>query len=189
MSSNKQAKRTLILKYGKNCFIEELGIRTKEEVQEEMQRYTSKKQRKIMDELTYHHIVEKRKGGRATEQNGAILRNINHQWFNRLPKEKQDEINQMFQDYKKRFVLGTAQISSRGIEQVQEIELPEITEDCLEIEAEIMTAEEKAMYEEYKRKRAKKEFSKFGARLETPEERWKREQQEIIEDVLEELRY
>lgn len=59
MSSNKRAKRTLIMKYGKKCFIEELGIRSKEEVEADRKRYTSKKQRAIMDELTYHHIIEK----------------------------------------------------------------------------------------------------------------------------------
>lgn len=61
MSSNKGAKRTLIMKYGKKCFIEELGIRTPEEIETERKRYTSKKQRAIMDQLTYHHIVEKHK--------------------------------------------------------------------------------------------------------------------------------
>ena len=59
MSSNKGVKRTLIMKYGKKCFIEELGIRTQEEIEAERKRYKSKKQRVIMDELTYHHIVEK----------------------------------------------------------------------------------------------------------------------------------
>lgn len=61
MSSNKGAKRKLILKYGKKCFIEELGLRSKEEVQDEIKHYKSKKKRKIMDELTYHHIKEKQK--------------------------------------------------------------------------------------------------------------------------------
>ncbi len=59
MSSNKGAKRTLIMKYGKKCFIEELGIRSKEEIDQERKRYKSKKQRAIMDELTYHHIIER----------------------------------------------------------------------------------------------------------------------------------
>lgn len=34
---------------------------------------------------------------------GAILRNINHRWFNRLSKEKQAEINRLFQAYKKNY--------------------------------------------------------------------------------------
>lgn len=62
MSSNKGSKRTLIMKYGKKCFIEELGIRSKEEVEADRKRYISKKQRVIMDQLTYHHILEKCKG-------------------------------------------------------------------------------------------------------------------------------
>ena len=59
MSSNKGAKRTLIMRYGKKCFIEELGIRKPEEIEAERKTYKSKKQRAIMDQLTYHHIVEK----------------------------------------------------------------------------------------------------------------------------------
>jgi hypothetical protein len=59
MSSNKEAKRKLILKYGKKCFIEELEIRSLEDIEKERKRYTSKKQRAIMDELTYHHIIER----------------------------------------------------------------------------------------------------------------------------------
>ncbi len=59
MSSNKGAKRTLIMKYGKKCFIEELEIRSKKDIEAEKKRYKSKKQRTIMDELTYHHILEK----------------------------------------------------------------------------------------------------------------------------------
>lgn len=67
MSSNKTAKRTLIMKYGKKCFIEELGLRTPEEIEIDRKKYTSKSQRARMDELTYHHILEKckrRKGNR-----------------------------------------------------------------------------------------------------------------------------
>jgi hypothetical protein len=65
--SNKEAKRTLIIKYGKKCFIEELGIRTPEEIETDKKKYKSKSQRARMDELTYHHILEKckrRKGNR-----------------------------------------------------------------------------------------------------------------------------
>ena len=99
---NKQAKRKLILKYGEVCFIEELGIRSKEEIAKERRlRYTGKKQLAICDQITYHHIVERCKGGQATEENGALLRYINHQWFNRLTKEQQTEINKLFIEYKR----------------------------------------------------------------------------------------
>ena len=102
MSSNKEVKKRMIAKYGSKCFLEELGIRSKEEVEKELRLY-GKGQRKIMDMLTYHHIKERCKGGQATEENGAILRNINHQWFNRLSQQQQREINEMFQEYKRKF--------------------------------------------------------------------------------------
>lgn len=100
MSANKSTKNKLIMKFGKKCFIEELGLRTKEEVQADIRQYKSKGQRKRMDELTYHHIIAKCNGGETTEQNGAILRNINHVWLHRLPPEKQAVINQMLIQYK-----------------------------------------------------------------------------------------
>jgi hypothetical protein len=88
------------MKFGKVCFIEELGLRTKEEIQADIRQYKSKGQRKRMDELTYHHIIAKCNGGETTEENGAILRNINHVWLHRLPLEKQAIINQMLIQYK-----------------------------------------------------------------------------------------
>ena len=103
MSSNKKVKDRMIRLYGKKCFIEELHIRKKSDVEQEIKRYTSKCQRCIMDQLTYHHILERCKGGKATVENGALLRNINHQWFHRLPKKQQEVINRMFQEYKKQF--------------------------------------------------------------------------------------
>ena len=50
--------------------------------------------------LTFHHIKERRYGGPATEENGAILRNINHIWFNSLDMNEQRRINKLFQEYK-----------------------------------------------------------------------------------------
>lgn len=100
MSANKSTKNKLIMKFGKKCFIEELGLRTKEEVQADIRQFKSKGQRKRMDELTYHHIIAKCNGGETTEENGAILRNINHVWLHRLPPEKQAIINQLLIQYK-----------------------------------------------------------------------------------------
>lgn len=100
MSANKSTKNKLMMKFGKVCFIEELGLRTKEEVQADIKQYKSKGQRKRMDQLTYHHIIAKCNGGETTEQNGAILRNINHVWLHRLPPEKQAIINRMLIQYK-----------------------------------------------------------------------------------------
>ena len=103
MSSNKHVKDKMIKIFGKKCFIEELHLRKPEEIEQDKRRYTGKCQRCIMDQLTYHHILERCKGGKATIENGALLRNINHQWFHRLSKEQQAKINELFQEYKQLF--------------------------------------------------------------------------------------
>jgi hypothetical protein len=91
------------MRFGKRCFIEELGLRTKQEIQEEMKQYKSKGQRKRMDELTYHHIIARCDGGATNECNGAIIRTINHAWLHRLPLDKQEKINQLIIQYKLKF--------------------------------------------------------------------------------------
>ena len=94
--SNKRAKEKLIELYGAECFIEKLHLR----VDTEPRRYTSKGQRKRMKQLTYHHIREKQYGGKATVENGAILSEENHIWFNEQSKESQKQMNELFQKYK-----------------------------------------------------------------------------------------
>lgn len=97
MSSNKSVKEKLIKLYGPECFIEKLHLRK----DEGPRHYTSKGQYKRMKELTYHHILEKSRGGRTTIENGALLSAENHEWFNKQPKAEQDRMNKIFQEYKK----------------------------------------------------------------------------------------
>lgn len=94
--SNKKAKERLIQLYGAECFIEKLHLR----IDTEPRRYTSKGQRKRMKQLTYHHIQERQYGGKATVENGAILSEENHIWFNEQSKEAQRQMNELFQRYK-----------------------------------------------------------------------------------------
>ena len=94
---NKTAKEILIELYGPECFIDKLHLR----VDNQPKRYKSKKQLKIMKTLTYHHIKEKRNGGKATVENGALLSEENHQWFNKQSPEVQAELNRKFQEYKR----------------------------------------------------------------------------------------
>lgn len=96
MSSNKSAKQKLIQLYGAECFIEKLGLRKPEE-----RHYTSKGQLKRMKKLSYHHILEKSRGGKATVENGALLSVENHAWFHQQSKETQSKINDLFQKYKR----------------------------------------------------------------------------------------
>ena len=94
--NNRQAKERLIQLYGAECFIDKLHLR-----QDNTPRhYTGKAQMKRMKQLTYHHILEKRNGGKATVENGAILSVENHEWFNRQTPEVQEELNRKFKEYK-----------------------------------------------------------------------------------------
>ena len=96
MSSNKKAKEALIRRYGNVCFIERLHLRDTRGL-----KYTGCGQLKRMKQLTYHHILEKSKGGRATVENGALLSAENHEWFHKQPKQAQKQMDEMFQELKR----------------------------------------------------------------------------------------
>lgn len=98
MSSNKHAKQKLIELYGRQCFIEKLHLRPKDD---KPRRYTGKAQMKKMKELTYHHIRMKKDGGQATVENGALLSAENHSWFHQQSPQAQGYMNAMFQEYKR----------------------------------------------------------------------------------------
>lgn len=68
MSSNKKAKEQLIQLYGAECFIDKLHLRPFEPG-----RYKGKGQMKRMKQLTYHHILERSKGGKATVENRSFV--------------------------------------------------------------------------------------------------------------------
>lgn len=82
-------------------------------------RYTGKKQKQRMKQLTYHHIIEKRNGGQATIENGALLSAENHMWFNKQNEAVQNKLNDIFQTYKKTINIAIIQgeeIETKNIE-------------------------------------------------------------------------
>ena len=136
--SNKRAKERLIQLYGAECFIEKLQLRK----DTEPRRYTSKGQRKRMKQLTYHHIKERRYGGKATIANGALLSEENHIWFNEQSKESQKQMNELFQKYK-------ASVGCK-VEFVEELDTRFSIASAIIVPAEL----EKAHYNRAKEKRA-----------------------------------
>lgn len=94
-STNRNVRKRLMERYGKECFIDKLHLRPQDD--NSIHTYKSKSKRK----LTYHHIRPKSKGGKATLENGALLSPENHEWLHSQPKHIQDELNKLFQDYKK----------------------------------------------------------------------------------------
>lgn len=69
MSSNKSIRNKLIELYGEECFIDKLHLRKGKYTE----RYKSKGQYARMKQLTYHHIVKKEDGGRATVENRCFI--------------------------------------------------------------------------------------------------------------------
>jgi len=116
--SNKSAKERLIKLYGPECFIEKLKLRDTSNL-----KYTGRKQYERMKQLTYHHILEKRNGGRATVENGALLSFENHMWFNKQDRQSQTKMNNMFKAYKECKVILDNDIPMDYVVQLAELEV------------------------------------------------------------------
>ena len=149
MSSNKKAKDRLIELYGPECFIEKLHLRK----DKKLRKYTSKGQYKRMKELTYHHIKERRNGGKTTVENGALLSNENHQWFNKQSEKAQRQMNELFQQYKRLINIGIVVNGETLVEKELEIDMSDVIEIPL-----IDTTEE--IKRKYNRAKEKREWKK-----------------------------
>ena len=91
MSSRKGTKgiKTLMYQlYGKRCML--CGYRPR-----------GHQKKKCRNFLTYHHIKEFRYGGETTVQNGAILCNDCHCWFNKQPRSIQNKVNKYLMNVKR----------------------------------------------------------------------------------------
>lgn len=156
MMSYKKARERLIKIYGAECFIDKLKLRT-----EPKMHYTSKKQRARMEALTYHHIKMKKDGGRATDENGALLSAENHAWFHKQSPEKQAELNRKFRQYKRvglRLVddiVADFEIKTSEISISKELEVVPLRDYSF---GEEYSSEE---YLEHKRKRNERVFRRF----------------------------
>lgn len=76
-----ELKKEMILCYGLNCWMDELWIPKKNNI------------------ITFHHILEKRNGGKAIWENGALLSRESHEYLNMLDNyyhRVYDELNDLF---------------------------------------------------------------------------------------------
>lgn len=201
-NENKKAREKLEKLYGKECFIKKLKLR---ERYGEGHTYKGKNQvSKAVwyrnQQLTYHHIQEKSKGGKATVENGAILSAENHEWFHKQSKDRQREMNAMFQAYKKGVNLRAVEMTLEGVKQHHQMTFDELGVGYVEISLEDNTEEDKKFlelseeeqkeYNRYLEQKRKDAYKKFGAVPPTPpepvrkkaeiDEEW---QKEIIKDL------
>ena len=99
MSSNKGAKNKLIEIYGRHCMFESARIAEKIEKMGGIKTYKSYlsdkkfKGKRIVKRLTYHHLKHKSEGGKATEENGAVIEETAHAYMHSLPRHQEEIIN------------------------------------------------------------------------------------------------
>lgn len=90
MASNKGTRELMYQLYGKKCML--CGFKP---------RRSNTHKKKSRNCLTYHHMQEKSKGGDTSVENGAILCEKCHTWFNKLSAAEQAKINRQLKEYKR----------------------------------------------------------------------------------------
>lgn len=132
--TNKGARQILELIYGKGCMfqrakiaqiIEEIGGIKTYKTFVEGKRYKLRKIRRLQDTMTYHHLKHKSEGGRTTEDNGAVVSALAHQYMHSLPRDEEEVINDLIREYKTQFILrgGILVPTDTGLEIEQPIQL------------------------------------------------------------------
>ncbi len=129
---NSKARKDLERIFGKGCFMERAGIRTIKGV------------RKDARLMTYHHLKHKSEGGKATVENGANLYAENHQFLHSLSRGEEEKINNVIRRWKANF------LTTNGLGEIIDsasLDFPDLTkdEDCVIIELEENTEEQKKL--------------------------------------------
>ena len=148
-NGNQRAKNRLIQKFGKICMVEEAGIRKIPRAV----RIKIKGYKMSDDMITFHHLIPRRKGGKATPENGALVKDYNHRWLESLSEEEREDVNNQLRDFKLNFSQlhagknglevdnsGTIDLDFGGMEE----------EDCIVIPAFDTTREDKKKKGKYK---------------------------------------
>lgn len=148
-NGNQRAKKRLIQKFGKICMVEEAGIRKIPRAV----RIKIKGYKMSDDMITFHHLIPIREGGKATPENGALVKDYNHRWLESLSEEEREDVNNQLRDFKLNFSQlhtgknglevddsGTIDLDFGGMEE----------EDCIVIPAFDTTREDKKKKGKYK---------------------------------------
>lgn len=109
MSTNKNARERLEAQYGKGCMFKKAHVEDQIERLKNIKtyktflketRYTGKKIKLLERNMTYHHLRHVSEGGKATDENGAIVNELAHRYMHSLPREQEELINNMIRRYK-----------------------------------------------------------------------------------------
>lgn len=151
---NKKARQKLERLYGKICMVEAANIRyIPVEQRRKIRGYT-----KYDDIITFHHIKEKSKGGKATVENGALVKGYNHRWINSLSEEDREKVNERLVEFK----IMTLGITDKGLEVEDSATItPDILDEgFIEIPVFNTTKEDLEKREKFNRAKAKRDFQK-----------------------------
>ena len=152
---NKQARKELERIYGKGCFFARAKIAERIETTDELSfkrfvEYKRYKGKKISHRITYHHLVHRADGGKATVENGANVEEIAHQYLHSLPRNKEEVINNMLREWKLNYV--TINGDEAGTVDLENVE---IAEDVI-----VIPVFEQKPKHKYNRAKTKREFQK-----------------------------
>lgn len=151
---NKKARQKLERLHGKICMVEAANIRyVPVEQRRKIKGYT-----KYDDIITFHHIKEKSKGGKATVENGALVKGYNHRWINSLSEEDRERVNERLVEFK----IMTLGIIDKGLEVEDSATItPDILDGgFIEIPVFDTTKEDLEKREKFNRAKAKRDFQK-----------------------------
>ena len=154
MSSNKSARQLLERQFGKICMVEATGIRyIPKSERRKIRGYT-----KYDDVLTFHHIKERAKGGKATPENGALVRGYNHRWLHSLPPTEKEKVNNALVEFKVAFLQHNGQsLTSEGPAQSLTFDYDLSAEDSVVIKAYDNTMEDMEKRQKFNRAKVKRE--------------------------------
>lgn len=99
--------------------------------------------KKFDEQITFHHLVERSKGGRSTTENGALIKWYNHEWLHSLNDKDKEDVNQKIREYKVNFLATHYDATGQVIENKGQIEMQEDDTmiipayDCKEISDEV----------------------------------------------------
>lgn len=170
MSTNKVARQRLEAQYGKGCMfykahipeqLEKLTtIKTYKKFLQET-RYSGKKIRLLERNMTYHHLRHVSEGGKATDENGAVVNELAHRYIHSLPREDEEVVNNMLRQYKLNITGGILEVTDKGIKMDQPlgIDLEMDFNDCITIPVFDTTKEdiEKRRKQKFNRAKTKRE--------------------------------
>lgn len=106
MSNNKKVHKQLALIYGEKCMFlashcDNASYRTYQG------RYTSKEMKRLVKNLTVHHLKHRSEGGKATVENCSLVNELAHRYLHSLPREYEEIINDRIRKWKECKVIET----------------------------------------------------------------------------------